>query len=83
MCIRDRQLPTNIIIKYLMGCNVYDKCFEIASVLSLQFNAAKSRCIAFGKTSKFLLSVMVFGVTTLRCSFSVKCLSVYLLGESS
>ena len=60
-----------------------DKCFEAASVLSLQFNACKSHCIAFGKTSKFSLLVMVLGGTTLCWSSSIKYLGVYLLGGSS
>ena len=60
-----------------------DKCFETASVLSLQFNASKSHCIAYGKTSKFSLPVMVLGGTTLCWSSSIKYLGVYLLGGSS
>ena len=59
-----------------------DKCFETASVLSLQFNASKSHCIAYGKTSKFSLPVVVLGGTILCCSFSVKSLGVCLLGRS-
>jgi len=49
----------------------------------MQFNASKSHCIAFGKTSKFSLPVMVLGGTTLCWSSSVKYLGVYLLGGSS
>ena len=58
---------------------MFDKCFEVASVLSLQFNASKSHGIAFGKTSKFSLPVMVLGGTTLCWSSSIKNLGVYLL----
>jgi len=59
-----------------------DNCFEVASVLFLQFNASKSHCVAFGKTSKFSLPVVVLGGTILCCSFSVKSLGVCLLGRS-
>ena len=53
-----------------------DICFEVASVLSLQFNASKSHCIAFG-------SQIMLGDTTLCWSSSIKYLGVYLLGGSS
>jgi len=60
-----------------------DKCSEVTSVLSLQFNASKSHCIAFGKTSKFSLPVMVLNGTTWCWNSSVKYLGVYLLGGNS
>ena len=57
------------------------KYFDVASVLSLQFNASKSHCIAFGKI--FKLSLLVLVLLTLCWISSVKYLNVYLLGVRS
>ena len=60
-----------------------DKCSNVASVLSLQFNTSKSHCIVFGKTHKATLPPMLLDGMVIHWCSSVKYLGVHLLSGRS
>jgi len=60
-----------------------DKCFELASTLSLEFNVEKSHCIAIGKMCNKELTPMILGFYSIQWCEAIKYLGVYLQGGRS
>jgi len=63
--------------------NMLDKCFELASTLSLEFNVEKSHCIAIGKMCNKELTPMILGFYSIQWCEAIKYLGVYLQGGRS
>jgi len=60
--------------------NMLDKCSELASTLSLEFNVEKSHCIAIGKMCNKELTPMSLGFNSIQWCEAIKYLGVYLQG---
>ena len=60
-----------------------DKCSEIASLLSLQFNVNKSHCLIIGKMCKAEITPMRLGGSCIEWSKVIKYLGVYLMSGKS
>ena len=60
-----------------------DKCSEIASLLSLQFNVNKSDCLIIGKMCKAEITPMRLGSSCIELSKVIKYLGVYLMSGKS
>ena len=86
MCIRDRLYADDIsllspTVNELQS--MLDKCAEVASVLSLEFNVDKSHCIAIGKMCKNEIMPMNLNGSDVNWSDAIKYLGVYLQSDSS
>ena len=60
-----------------------DKCSEVASLLSLQFNVNKSHCLIIGKMCKAKITPMRLGGSCIEWSKVIKYLRVYLMSGRS
>jgi len=60
-----------------------NKCSELASIISLEFNAEKSHYIAIGKMSNKDITGMSLGSNSIQWCQATKYLGVYLQGNRS
>jgi len=63
--------------------SMLDKCAEVASILSLEFNVNKSHCIAIGKMCKNEIMPMNLNGNDVNWSDAIKYLGVYLQSDRS